>query len=763
MTTRSDLFGRLLKAGIGSIANCEGRTAPAIEDQLGQQIGVAGHTIQRYKAGHLPPDPRAVRLLADACVRRGHLNREWLEAFLAAARYPQAMALLEQLCPAAAPRTLPPRVYQNLPAPTYTSFVMRRRAYDDLLDGLRQRSAVILIASLGGMGKTSLAREVAERCLHTDTAATQHDLARAVAAPELPDLPLFDAVVWVSDKDRPGTTNLSSVLDTIARTLDYPGITQLAHDEKRFEAELLLRRQRVLVVVDNFETITDGALLDWLLRLPEPSKALITTREYRREFRSSWPIDLHGMTDAEARALIDNRLRMLKLGTIGNLDLLTPLIAATGGNPKAIEITLGLVKYEHRSLEQALADLGAARGTLFNDLFARAWALLDQPARDLLLALTLFTTPAAAEALSATAGVHGPAYERAIERLTDLALIDVVPTQLNQPPRFAQHPLALAFAEARLAEQPAYEQAARVRWIDWYRQLAAQVGFCWYDLPRLDRLDAEHETMYSAIEWAFEHQQYGATIELIEGVRYYYNVRGMWDDRLAINMIRAEAAGRIGDISNQALGLAYHAEIRSKQGALHEADQLVQRLAGLAQHPELSGDAAFDLQHALALHARAHGDLAHAEQIWRDLLGLSATLERQRYVVNLRWLATCCYLRGDLAQARELFQASLDEARAIGDTRSVLGNTLKLATLDLARGDLVAAERALAECRAGAEQFRDRRRLGELYRLSAQLRQLRGDHAGARADLASALDLFERLGMRRELDDARVALANCAE
>ncbi|MFN8567629.1 MAG: hypothetical protein U0Z44_08940 [Kouleothrix sp.] len=48
-------------------------------------------------------------------MRRGHLNREWLEAFLAAARYPQAMALLEQLCPAAS--ALPPRVYQNLPAP----------------------------------------------------------------------------------------------------------------------------------------------------------------------------------------------------------------------------------------------------------------------------------------------------------------------------------------------------------------------------------------------------------------------------------------------------------------------------------------------------------------------------------------------------------------------------------------------------------------------------------------------------------------------
>ncbi len=108
---------------------------------------------------------------------------------------------------------------------------------------------------------------------------------------------MFDAAVWVSDKNSPGTTNLSIVLDEIARTLDYPGFTQFEHDEKRREIALL-RRQRVLVCIDNFETITDGALLAWLLNLPEPSKALITTREYRREYRrGGWPVELRGMSD----------------------------------------------------------------------------------------------------------------------------------------------------------------------------------------------------------------------------------------------------------------------------------------------------------------------------------------------------------------------------------------------------------------------------------------------------------------------------------
>jgi hypothetical protein len=109
MTRRSETFGRLLKAGISSIANCEGKTAPVVEDELGQQIGVAGHTIQRYKAGHMPPDMRTVQILAEACVQRGLLGRVWLERFLHTAQYPSAKHLLDRLCPVASIRKGPPR------------------------------------------------------------------------------------------------------------------------------------------------------------------------------------------------------------------------------------------------------------------------------------------------------------------------------------------------------------------------------------------------------------------------------------------------------------------------------------------------------------------------------------------------------------------------------------------------------------------------------------------------------------------------------
>jgi len=100
MSNRNESFGRLLKGAINSIAAYEGKTAPAIEDELGAQMGVAGTAIQRYKAGHLPPEPRAIQILAEAAVRRGFLSRAWLQRFLHAARYPQPDALIAQLADA---------------------------------------------------------------------------------------------------------------------------------------------------------------------------------------------------------------------------------------------------------------------------------------------------------------------------------------------------------------------------------------------------------------------------------------------------------------------------------------------------------------------------------------------------------------------------------------------------------------------------------------------------------------------------------------
>ncbi|MDP9313261.1 MAG: NB-ARC domain-containing protein [Chloroflexota bacterium] len=742
MSRRNEMFGRLLKAGISSIANCEGKTAPVIEEELGAKSGVSSSTIQRYKAGFLPPDPRTVEILAEACVERGLLGRAWLERFLHVAHVPAPERLIGRLCPVVPVQQRPQRVYENLPAPSYSHFVMRTDAFADVLDGLKQRSAVVLVVGLGGTGKTSLARELAMYCLADQGAPHQ-----------------FEAIVWVSDKDHPGTTNLSNVLDEIARTLDYPGFLQFMYEEKRREVEQLLKRRKVLLVVDNFETITDGALLTWLLRLPEPSKALVTSREKHRALWGSWLVELRGMSEHEAEVLINQRLRALRLNVpTDSASLFAPLIAATGGNPKALEIALGLIKHEHRIMQQVVDDLYVARGDLFDDLFNRSWRLLDEMSRRVVLAMTFFPSTASSRALQAVADAPTFAFDRSVERLSDLALLDVHHADVMSPPRFALHPLVRAFIRARLAEYPESVASARDRWVRWYCQVAAEVGFCWDNLQRLELLDAEHETLQAVIHWTFEHQCYAETIQLIEGIRYYYNVRGLWDGRLTINLLRAESARRLGDRMNETLALAHHVAILSKQGNLDEAQQYVAHLHDTIQVTDLPDEVVFERQHALALYARAHNDLATAQQYWRQLLELSTLLGGQKLVVNRRWLATCLFEQGKLDEARQLYVESLDDALRIGDQRSISGNTIKLAAIDLVQGNIERAEELLRACNTTAEQHHDWRRMGETQRLLARVHILRNDRSAARGALGIAMDLFERMGMRREFAETQAAL-----
>jgi tetratricopeptide (TPR) repeat protein len=682
---RDDTFGRLLKAGIGSIALCENKRAPCVEDDLGRLLHVSADSIQRYKAGHIPPAHNTVKLLAEQCVRRGLMGRSWVEQFLAAARYPFAERLSRQLFPEAA-ASRPERAHENLPPPTYCQFVMREQVFGDVLDGLRQRSAVVLIVGLGGSGKTSLAREVAARCLSGD-----------------PGAPAFEAAVWVSDEGQRGALNLSVLLDEAAQTLGYAGLTQCPHREKLYEVNTLLRRQRVLVVVDNFETVTDGAVLDWLLRLPEPSKAIVTTREYRREFRSSWPVELRGMSRDEALQLTGQRLEALRLARlVADPAQLDPLLAATGGNPKAIELTLGLIKYERRSLQEVVDDLCGARGQLFNDLFERAWPLLDEAARRVLLAMVLFPDSASAAALGATADVPALALGRALERLTDMALLDGQHAALTSAAHYTLHPLVRAFATAQIAREPEFQRRAHQRWSAYLFELASASivreyprDRYWNTLPNagMDRLDAEQANLLRVLAWAEQEQEQRLLLELTILMMHYMERRGLYAQREHYTRRSIAAAQALGKPKDEVLlqidALGW---LLTEQDRLTEAHAAIE--AGLALLPALPPDDP-DLDDLLALGlvflARVklyQGQTTAAHELVERALPIACS-SPIRYRVT--WIA------GEVALAAGDYDASLGYyalmLRAGDEYGGEHGTRIDVGFVHLARGNI---ERAVA-------------------------------------------------------------------
>jgi hypothetical protein len=111
-------------------------------------------------------------------------------------------------------------------------------------------------------------------------------------------------------------------------------VDQHADAETRATQQQILRFAHECAGQVQTNHATDGALLSWLLRLPEPSKALITSREYSRAFRSNTSVlDLRGMTEHEAQELVRQRLHFLKVERlVSDPTQLGPLLVATGGN-----------------------------------------------------------------------------------------------------------------------------------------------------------------------------------------------------------------------------------------------------------------------------------------------------------------------------------------------------------------------------------------------------------------------------------------------
>jgi LuxR family glucitol operon transcriptional activator len=745
---RNPVFGQLLKGMLSSITAFEHKKAWMIEQEVGELIGVEGRTVQNYKAGQIPTEAKTIRLLAELSVSRAYLNKRWLRWFLKEARYPAVDSLLQELFESSEEYAELSPVRHNLPAPSFTQFVERVKPFADIIEGLQQRSAVVLLVGPGGMGKTSLAHEVASRCVQR----------RA-------EMPNFDAVVWISDKDHPGSTTFATVLNEIAYILEYPGYIQLATSDKQRKVEEVLRKTRVLLVIDNIETVGDNALMRWLVRFPEPGKVLVTSRELSPMLRnSSWVVELRGMTDEEAYTLVRQRTHLLKLqDIISDAQEIAPLVMATGGCPKAIELGLGLIKYEQQSLRQMVETFSAAHHGLFDNLFSRAWSSLDQDAQHVFLAMSLFLGSASAEALAVTADVQGLAFDRSLERLIDLALVDVHQLDIHSLPRYALHPLVRVFAQARLAEHAAFEEQARKRWVCWYVEFTSGIGFTWDDSTMLRRLDSEHETVFAVIRWAASHQWHEETIRLARETEYYYYVRALWDRKLALHVMYAEAAQGLEDTQQEMIALSMHVQLLSRQGKVSEAETFLPRLNELATSSPLQEDEPFFFyHHALGLYHLARGELVDAQHEWQYILEHSAGLPSHMYIGTRQWLATCLYHQGLLEAAYQQYHEAREGAQQQGYTRYVNLIQLKLARIHIEQGEEEEAAALVARIYNSVQQGQDRELLAHTQYVRAHLYRLRGNREVAYAALLEAIELFERMGLTIETTAARHELNDLA-
>ena len=329
---------------------------------------------------------------------------------------------------------VPPRDRNYIRRPT-----LERQIRHELKEVSRHR--ILTLTGPGGIGKTSAAIAAIIDLCQTDD-------------------PPYDTVLWISARD-------VDLLESGPKPVTQAVLTQ--DDISRLAVERLEPPQRhdsdfssqvyfeqclreggagpTLFVLDNFETVQNPAdTFRWLdVHTRSPNKVLITTRF--RDFRGDYWIEVGGMSDDEASALVDHHARALGVSTLVSHDYKEELIRESGGHPYVLKILLGEVAKEGRAVKPQRAVATADRH--LGALFKRTFDALSPAGRRVFLLLCSWraVVPAIAiEAVSLRPGTERFDVSRALDELRRFSLVDYL-----EPDAEEVDPDAAAFVAVPMA------------------------------------------------------------------------------------------------------------------------------------------------------------------------------------------------------------------------------------------------------------------------------------------------------------------------
>lgn len=337
--------------------------------------------------------------------------------------------------------------FGNLPDRSL-GYVSREALEAELIGSLLDdRHPVVTLKGGGGIGKTSLALTVL------------HQLAQETR---------YEAILWFSARDidlllegpkivKPQVLTEDEIANECVRLLKPEGVSRPGFKEKSFLASSLSISPLgapILFVFDNFETVRNpNELYTWLdTYIRSPNKILITTRF--RDFKGDYPVEVLGMSEPEARQLINEVAGELSIRRLLTEEYISELIRESDGHPYVIKILLGEVsKAQHLvRVERIVSD----RARLLEALFERTFAALSPAAKHVFLTLSNWRSVIPQVALEAV--MLRPANEKfdveaAIDELRRSSLVEL--TQSPEEDTFLNIPLVAAvFGKRKLSVSP---------------------------------------------------------------------------------------------------------------------------------------------------------------------------------------------------------------------------------------------------------------------------------------------------------------------
>lgn len=398
----------------------------------------------------------------------------------------------------------------SLPLPL-TPFVGRREELEHLgMQLLDPNCRLLTIMGMGGMGKTRLALELA-----------------ATAVPHF-----SDGVVFVDLSSLAGSDLL---VTAVTDALHLP-LTRRASPEMQL-ADCLAPRH-LLLVLDNFESVLDGAGLVGHLLAAAPRLSLLITSREPLNLHGEWLYPLAGLalpneTGGESAPYADAldffarcaRRARPQFSLAEELPGVIDLCHLTGGMPLALELAASWTKTltvaeivaeirQDLDILQARQANRPERQRSIQAILNQTWQRLTSAEQTVFARLAVFQGPFDRPTARQVAGAD-------LGTLTNL--LDKALLQRRQQTHYTMHPLVRQFGYGRL-------QAIPTTFVETQAAYAtAYADFCngrlpqliQRDLPTLAALKQEQDNIRAVWEWAVAHQEVAILAKMAQPLALY--------------------------------------------------------------------------------------------------------------------------------------------------------------------------------------------------------------------------------------------------
>jgi predicted ATPase len=572
----------------------------------------------------------------------------------------------------------------------------------EIVERLRDEQARLLtLTGPGGTGKTRLALQAGADLLE-----------------EFDDGVFFVSLAAVTDPEL--------VPSTIAKPL---GVKESAEQSLEESLEAYLQQKRVLLILDNFEQVLEGATIAGDLVGSCPNlKVLATSRIPLRLYgEQEYPVPplelpdpvhlppLEHLTQYEAVRLFVERARAVKPDfevTNQSAPAVAEICARLDGLPLAIELAAARTKLlPPQALLSRLSNRlkllkGGARNLPARQQTLRAtisWSynLLNEEEKTLFWRLSVFSGGSTLEAIGEICDLEEDIdVLEGVDSLLEKSLLRQE-EGVGGEPRFVMLETVHEYAVERLVEDGEAEGIRRAH-AQYYLTLGEEDNAKLrgpHAAKVLERLDVEHDNMRGAMQWALKTGEAELALGLGGALWWFWSVRGHYGEG---RRWLEQALAMDGRTSREPMAMARAGlgALARDQGDLDRAEEAAaEGLELLAEEgTDNSGEANLHLLLTLAHVAREREDYSRAAGLFEESLAWSREMGHDWGLASsVMSLATVTHEQGDLDRAIELYEESMELFKKRGDKLGLAWCLDNLGLVMYSLGDLGQAAKLTEE------------------------------------------------------------------